>query len=130
MTFFDSNVLFDILQDDPVWSEWSTRALAEAAQPGLIAPVVFAELAGGFQSVAALERELGILGLSVDDSTLDALFAAGQAHAAYRRRGGPRTRVLPDFLIGAQAYERRAVLVTRDPRRYRDAFPQLELVTP
>ena len=58
------------------------------------------------------------------------LFAAGHAHRAYRRRGGERGRVLPDFLIGAQALLTGAPLLTRDARVYRTYFPDVRLITP
>ena len=70
------------------------------------------------------------MGLAVEEPSREALFAAGHAHAAYRRRGGPRERVLADFLIGAQAANRGAILVTRNPKRYRSAFPDLRLIAP
>jgi predicted nucleic acid-binding protein len=130
VTFFDTSVVLDILGDDPVWGDWSTEALVVSAAPRRIAPVVYAELSGRFETRSGLDRELAQLGLVVEDARRDALFSAGRAHAAYRRRGGARTQVLPDFLIGAQAADQGASLVTRDPRRLRDAFPDLKLITP
>ncbi|TDR93633.1 type II toxin-antitoxin system VapC family toxin [Enterovirga rhinocerotis] len=130
MTFFDTNVVLDVLTDDPAWADWSTRAIAGAEKPRRVSPVVFAELAASFASLAALERELAWMDMVVEGPSPQALFAAGQAHAAYRRRGGPRDRVLADFLIGAQAAEQGAALVTRDAKRYRTAFPDLMLTAP
>ena len=37
---------------------------------------------------------------------------------------------MPDFLIGVHAVITRCPLFTRDPRRYRQAFPGLRLITP
>ena len=59
-----------------------------------------------------------------------ALFLAGKAFAAYRKRGGTRTGVLPDFFIGAHASSEKLSLLTRDARRYRTYFPDVELLTP
>jgi len=38
--------------------------------------------------------------------------------------------ILPDFLIGAHALVERCPLLTRDQRRYRQAFSGLKLITP
>ena len=47
------------------------------------------------------------------------------AHADYRQRGGQRSMILPDFLISAHALLESAGLITRDERRYRQAFAGL-----
>ncbi len=59
-----------------------------------------------------------------------AAFLAARAHAAYRERGGTRQMILPDVLIGAHALVETPALLTRDGRRYRQAFPGLKLITP
>ena len=50
--------------------------------------------------------------------------------ARYRAAGGPRTSLLPDFFIGAHAHMARLPLLTRDTRRYRTYFPEIELIAP
>jgi predicted nucleic acid-binding protein len=61
---------------------------------------------------------------------------AGRAFGTYlerRRAAGalPLGRMpLPDFLIGAHAVVENQALLTRDGRRYRQAFPGLKLITP
>jgi predicted nucleic acid-binding protein len=59
-----------------------------------------------------------------------ALFLAGKAFLQYRRRGGTRAQVLPDFFIGAQAAVNGWALLTRDAARYRSCFPSLQLLAP
>ena len=60
-----------------------------------------------------------------------ALFMAGQQFRAYRARSeSPRTSLLPDFLIGAQAAILGLPILTRDTRRYRTYFPTVHLITP
>ena len=60
----------------------------------------------------------------------EAAFLAARAHAAYRQRGGERQMILPDFLIGAHALVEGCPLLSRDVRRYRQAYPGLVLITP
>jgi predicted nucleic acid-binding protein len=59
-----------------------------------------------------------------------ALFLAGKAFVLYRRRGGAKTNVLPDFLIGAQAAVLGYPILTRDIRNYRGYFPTVTLISP
>jgi predicted nucleic acid-binding protein len=56
--------------------------------------------------------------------------AVGRAHMEYRRRGGLRERMLPDFFVAAHAKVRGYRLLTREARRYRNYFPTLDLVCP
>jgi predicted nucleic acid-binding protein len=58
------------------------------------------------------------------------LFLAGKTHYRYRAAGGTRTGVLSDFFIGAHAHVTGIPLLTRDTRRYRTYFPDVELITP
>jgi predicted nucleic acid-binding protein len=64
------------------------------------------------------------------EASLDAAWRGGQAYREYRKRGGDRPPLLPDFLIGGHAQALGATLLTRDPRRFRSYFPDLNLITP
>ena len=59
-----------------------------------------------------------------------ALFLAAKVFTQYRKSGGSRTGVLPDFFIGAHAAVSDLPLLTRDVGRYRTYFPSLTLITP
>ena len=128
----DSNVLLDIITQDPLWSTWSEAALAEAARAGevWINPIVYAEVSLAFASIAAQDAALPPKTFRRAPLPWPAGFLAARAHQAYRSRGGTRTTTLPDFFIGAHAVVERLTLVTRDARRYRTAFPDLPLVAP
>lgn len=132
MILVDSNVLLDILLDDPEWASWSQSQLDLWARRGplLVNPMVYAELAAGFDSVRALDDTLDEAGLEFEEVPRDALFLAAKAHVLYRRRGGRRKGVLADFFVGAHAAVRRLPLLTRDIRRYRSYFPTVTLVRP
>jgi len=60
----------------------------------------------------------------------DAGFLAGKAFVKYRRRVGARSAPLPDFFIGAHAAISRLSLLTRDAKRVRAYFPDVELIAP
>ena len=128
----DTNVLIDVVQDEPEWAEWSLRQLRAQSQIHalVINPVVYAELSLSFSSLEALDKAAAMLELSVMDIPRPALFLAGKAFAQYRRRGGSKTQVLPDFFIGAHAAVMAWPLLTRDANRYRTYFPSLHVIAP
>jgi len=128
----DSNVLLDVLVDDPRWAAWSLAQLETWSRRGpvIVNPVVYAELAAGYDSVEELDGDLESMGLRYEEIPRDGLFLAAKAHLLYRRRGGTRAGVLADFFVGAHAAVRRLPLLTRDARRYRAFYPTVELVTP
>ncbi len=128
----DTNVLLDVLQDDPQWAEWSVAQLrAQSQVHGLaINDVIYAELSLSFDSVRSLDAVVARLRLQVKALPRPALFLAGKAFLQYRRRGGTKTQVLPDFFIGAQAAVNGWPVLTRDATRYRSYFPTLQLLTP
>jgi predicted nucleic acid-binding protein len=132
MTLIDTNVLLDLVTDDPVWVDWSLAQLetASLAGPLLINDIVYAELAVRYDRIEDLDAFVEAAELTVAPMPRAALFLAGKAFTQYRRAGGIRTGVLPDFLIGAQAAVQRLPLLTRDVGRYRVYFPTVELISP
>lgn len=132
MILVDTNVLLDVLGNDPAWADWSLsqlRAQSQAHDLG-INPVIYSELSLAFESVAALDTVIADMGLIVHDLPRPALFLAGRAFLRYRREGGNRSDVLPDFFIGAHAAVHGWQILTRDARRYRGYFPTVGLITP
>jgi predicted nucleic acid-binding protein len=83
----------------------------------------------GFSRVEELRAALPSMAI-IEEIPLAAAFLAGHAHAAYRRAGGTREIVLPDFLIGAHAATTGRPLLTRDPRRVSAYIPGAELIIP
>jgi predicted nucleic acid-binding protein len=132
VTLVDTNVLIDLFDPGSGWADWSVAALAKAAASGplVINDMVFAELSVGFDACSACEAFLSQLEIELLPVPRAALFLAGQAHRAYRRRGGERTNVLPDFFIGAHAAHAGLPLITRDPRRFALSFPSLQIIAP
>ncbi len=128
----DSNVLIDVLEEEPVWFGWSSTRLAQYAADFklVINPIVYAEVSVGFERVEEVEAALPHDLLVREDLPWEAAFYAGQCFQLYRRRGGVRRSPLPDFFIGAHAAMRGYRLLTRDAARYRSYFPRLEIIAP
>jgi len=131
MILVDTNVLLDVLTGDPEWSEWSIIALRDhAASPLAINEIVYAEMAGHTPSEKELDSAISLLNLNLERIPKSALYLAGQVFYRYRRMGGVRTGVLPDFFIGAHAQIAGLPILTRDLRRYRTYFPKVKLISP
>jgi predicted nucleic acid-binding protein len=130
-TFVDSSVLLDLFTKDRRWLSWSQTRMTEAAQRGalVINAVVLAEIAPRFARVETLKAVLPSMTV-VEQIPTAAAFLAGHAHADYRRSGGKRDAILPDFLIGAHAAVTSRPLLTRDARRISAYIPGATLITP
>ena len=131
-TLVDANVLIDIFGADPDWKGWSRRQLAAARKVGilLINPIIYAEVSAAFPTQRKLDQALGPERYRRENLPWDAAFNAGRAFLAYRRAGGLKRSPLPDFYIGAHADAKGYYLLTRDPSRYRQAFPALKIISP
>ena len=127
----DSNVLIDVLGQDPTWEPWSADALRHASDeaPLVINPIVYGEISVHYSTRESLDAALDQR-LVREVVPYAAAFLAGKCHVAYRRRGGLRRSPLPDFYIGAHAAVAGYRLLTRDASRYRTYFPRLELIAP
>jgi predicted nucleic acid-binding protein len=132
MLLVDTNVLVDVLVDDPQWADWSMRQLRTQSKHQRLAinPIIYAELSLTFSTVAALDRTVSELGLAFIEIPRSALFLAGKAFVRYRRQGGKKHNVLADFFIGAHAAVAGYALLTRDTQRYSAYFPSVKLICP
>lgn len=131
LSLVDSNIIIDILEGNE-WSPWSERNILKMSETGqlVINQIVLAETAIYFDHVVQLDRSLAALRLVKEELPWEAAIAAGRGHARYRKQGGARERVLPDFLIGAHASLKGYRLLTRDARRYRQYFPNIDIIAP
>ena len=131
-TLVDSNVILDVLTEDPDWLDWSASALARQADAGslVVNPVVYAEVAARFERIEDLKEALPVEYYRRDPLPWEAAFLAGRCFVRYRRAGGQRRSPLPDFYIGAHALVSGLTLLTRDARRYRTYFPKLRVIAP
>ena len=130
VTAVDSSVLLDVLTDDPVHRDRSLRALQAARQLGslIVCPVVWAEVRGFFPEPAAMAAAFDEAGLAFDPFDRECADLAGRMWREYRRRGGTRDHLVPDFLVGAHAQLASGRLLTRDRGFYRRFFSKLQVI--
>jgi predicted nucleic acid-binding protein len=128
----DSNVLLDILEEDPVWFDWSSKQVSQCAEDSILVvnPIIYAEVSIGFNRVEELGEALPADIFERRSLPWEAAFLAGKCFLSYRRAGGARRSPLPDFFIGAHALVQGMTLLTRDNVRYRTYLPRLALIAP
>lgn len=128
----DSNVLLDLLTEDPQWVEWSTFQLKTLAEHHILTinPIIYGEISIGFSHIEDLEDCIRGAKLTRLPLPWEAAFLAGKAFMQYKKNTGKRQTCLPDFYIGAHALIENMLLLTRDVNRYRTYFPKLELICP
>lgn len=128
----DSNVLLDVMTEDPRWFAWSAQALEEAADRFrlVINPVVYAEVSVRYTLIEDVDAALPRAMIDREPIPFEAAFLAGKCFLTYRRRGGTKLSPLSDFFIGAHAAVAGYKLITRDAARYRTYFPSLSLLAP
>ena len=132
MLLVDTNVLVDVLEDDPQWADWSIRQLRAQSKIHRLAinPIIYSELSLTFSTVEALDQTIDDLGLVMIEMPRPALFLAGKAFVRYRLAGGHEKQCPGRFLIGAHAAVSGNAVLTRDTRRYAAYFPSVVLIAP
>ena len=132
MVLVDTNVLLDVLQNDPQWADWSIGQLRAQSKLHALAinPVIYAEMSLSFSTLEALDEVVLTMALGLREIPRPALFLAARAYSLYRRRGGSKGQVLPDFFIGAHAAVEGWPLLTRDASRFKTYFPTLDVIAP
>lgn len=127
----DTNVLVDILTDDPQWAEWSISQLESNSDAGLVInPIVYAELCFGSPSIGFVEDVIRRFGLTYQEIPRQGLFRAAKAFGRYKARKGSKASVLPDFFIGGHAEATGMPIITRDTKRLGTYFPAARLICP
>ena len=128
----DTNVLRDVLNNEPPWADWSIHQLRVQSKIHVLSinPIIYAELSCTFKKVEDLDEVLQVMELKFNQIPKPALFLAGKAFQRYRRQGGVKNSILADFFIGAHAAVSRLPVLTRDTQRYQTYFPTVKLVSP
>jgi predicted nucleic acid-binding protein len=132
MVLVDTNVILDLINDDPEWRQWSASQMTSLAKTRelWINVMIYTELLPAYSSEDKLKRFLRASPLIRKPLPNSAGGPTARAFAEYRRTGGVKTAPLPDFFIGAHAEAEGLTLLTRDATRYRTYFPKVELICP
>lgn len=132
ITAVDTSVLLDVFGADPEYGPRSRAALDRCLDQGslVLCDVVWAETAAAFPDPETASTLFATLGAAFRPTTRAAAEAAGTAWHAYRLAGGPRTRVVADFLVGAHASVQADRLLTRDRGFHRAYFRELTILDP
>ena len=127
ITAVDTSVLLDVFLPDERYGEQSKSLLRAAYDSGaiVVSDIVYAELAPAFPDRAVFDRALREINATTSPVDTDIAYDAGMRWLRYRQSGGPRTRIITDFLIGAHAVAVADKFLTRDRGFFATYFPEL-----
>ena len=127
ITAVDTNVLLDVLLPDNEHGRGSRERLRDASDAGevVICEVVYAELVPSFPNRESLDLTLQNFDILLSPIDSAVAYDAGRRWKRYRDAGGPRKRIMTDFLIGAHAVARADAFLTRDRGFFATYFPEL-----
>jgi predicted nucleic acid-binding protein len=132
ITAIDTNVILDVLIPNEAFRFLSAKAMEDSAAEGslVVCGPAYAELCCNFNSQRECDGFLQENGILVQQLTRQSYFLASRAWWNYRKSGGKRERILPDFMIGAHATMQASRLPSRDGDFYAIRFPKLIVIDP
>lgn len=127
----DTSVLLAIFKGESKGERWlqCLQSAAEAASL-LVSSIVYAEVRSFFPTDEACQTALHDLDVRHSALSEKAASLAGRIFRDYRKEGGPRTTILPDFLIAAHAAMQADSLATEDRGYLRVYFPRIRILSP
>ena len=127
ITAVDTSVLLDVLIPHEEYGPQSRKWLRDAYDAGaiVVCDLVYAELVPAFDDRESLDRALLAMGAALSPIDSAMAYEAGLRWKRYRLAGGPRKRIVTDFLIGAHAASTADVFLTRDRGLFSTYFPEL-----
>jgi predicted nucleic acid-binding protein len=131
ITAIDTSVLIAIAKGEADAEAW-VETLAEARNEGelVICDIVAAEFFAVLLDELRFKDSLETLGIIFHSTALESAQLAGRIFKEYRREGGPREHLVPDFLIGAHAQQQADRIAALDRGYLRRYFPRLKILKP
>ena len=128
----DSSVLLDVILDNSQHCAASLAAMRRARSQGelIVCPVVWAEVRAALREPQMMNDALTSAGFAFDPFDQPCAELAGDLWREYRRRGGKRKFLIPDFLVVAHALVRAGRILSRDRGFLRQYFKDLAVVDP
>ncbi len=132
ITALDTNVLLDVLLPNESFVDAAIDLMESGARAGslVVCELVYAELCGHFSNKNDCDLFLRENEIEITHFNDHSCFLASRIWRQYRKQGGNRTRILPDFLIGAHAQMQASRLISRDSGFYQKLFPKLTILNP
>ena len=127
ITSVDTNVLLDVFIPSDEFGPQSREWLSATHNIGtiIICDIVYAELVPAFADRDSLDGALRDIGATLSPIDSSIAYEAGLRWKRYRAAGGPRERIMADFLIGAHAVAASDAFLTRDTGFFSTYFPEL-----
>lgn len=126
----DTSVLIAIAKGEPGAEAWVDLLIHVRSDAELIiCDVVAAEYFAALLDAVKFRRTLRDLGITFSATSLASAQLAGRIFKHYRRQGGPREHLVPDFLIGAHAVEQADAIAAIDRGYLRRYFPKLKVLS-
>lgn len=130
ITAVDTSALIAIYLNEPSAEAWMHSLITARSEGALvISPIVAAEFFAVVEDRETYRSTLEDLGLKISSISIDAACEAGSIFRRYRRQGGPREFLIPDFIIGAHALVDCDQLAASDRGYLRHYFPNLRLLS-
>lgn len=127
----DTNIIIDVITDDPKWADWSICMLERYSDDKcIINPTIYTELCFGFSSTGEVDGLIRDMGFGYRETSRHGLYKAAMAFRSYKNKRGKKLNVLPDFIIGGHAEAADYTIITRDIKRYQTYFPSVKLIHP